>query len=646
MKWIGQHIYDFISRFRNDVYLEDISTGTIASGGNLGLDSNNKIVKAAEVGSSVDLTSEVSGILPVANGGTGASSLTDNSVLTGTGGSPITAEANFTYTGTALAVQAVTSTFSHGTSSNIVVTNTGDNDAGGNLLLRNERNSGSTANSDGDILGIIQFEGHNDAGTPADVPYAQIKATAPDVSDGAEEGKLELSVSSHDAEMQPGLVIQSGDAEDEVDVTIGNGDTSLTTIKGTLTMGSTAFVNNSGVVQVATQGTIDHDSLANFVANEHIDWTGDVSASSVIHTNNITDLHGAGVDGSANQLLTDDGDGTVTSESSFTYSTSFGQSLVIAGSLPQFSMRNTADDANGSTITLSNFRGTSLSALSANDTLGSIVFMGGDAGGSLTNYANIKGDVSSPTATDEAGRLYLQAATSNGTTTALQTGIQLTGDATSNEVDISIGFGAASVTTVNGNLLVEGVTQFNGQLEIGNASDTTLVRSSGGTLTVEGNTVVTAGASNVASESQAPIAMMHARRTITKAEANSMHSTPIEIIPAQGANTIIVPHECILRVDRALTQAVSSCNLHVHYADLEPGTYGDTTLMYIRRFMYNESGDRVVQAFGGSFSGHHNVQNLTDDINHAVEMSFSAAATLNCFTAIDVHMIYHVISIA
>tara|TARA_R100000700_G_C3165103_1_gene140329 strand:- start:325 stop:975 length:651 start_codon:yes stop_codon:yes gene_type:complete len=48
MKWIGQYIQDFTSRFRNDVYLESISSGTIASGGNLGLDSNNKIVKADE----------------------------------------------------------------------------------------------------------------------------------------------------------------------------------------------------------------------------------------------------------------------------------------------------------------------------------------------------------------------------------------------------------------------------------------------------------------------------------------------------------------------------------------------------------------------------------------------------------------------
>ena len=59
MKFIGQYIQDFIARFRNDVYLEDISTGTIASGGNLGLDSNNKIVKATET--TGDLTAITAG---------------------------------------------------------------------------------------------------------------------------------------------------------------------------------------------------------------------------------------------------------------------------------------------------------------------------------------------------------------------------------------------------------------------------------------------------------------------------------------------------------------------------------------------------------------------------------------------------------
>lgn len=58
MKFLGEFIQHFISRFRNDIFLEDVSTGTIASGGNLGLDSNNKIVKA-DVPADGDITAIV-----------------------------------------------------------------------------------------------------------------------------------------------------------------------------------------------------------------------------------------------------------------------------------------------------------------------------------------------------------------------------------------------------------------------------------------------------------------------------------------------------------------------------------------------------------------------------------------------------------
>ena len=75
MKFIGQYIQDFIARFRSDVYLEDVSTGTIASGANLGLDSNNKVVKnTVGGGGTTDLTSDVTGVLPIANGGTNSNS--------------------------------------------------------------------------------------------------------------------------------------------------------------------------------------------------------------------------------------------------------------------------------------------------------------------------------------------------------------------------------------------------------------------------------------------------------------------------------------------------------------------------------------------------------------------------------------------
>ena len=57
MKWIGQQIYDQISRFRDDVYLEDLSTTTETSV--LVVDSSGKISKSTSVAG--DLTSIVAG---------------------------------------------------------------------------------------------------------------------------------------------------------------------------------------------------------------------------------------------------------------------------------------------------------------------------------------------------------------------------------------------------------------------------------------------------------------------------------------------------------------------------------------------------------------------------------------------------------
>ena len=58
----------------------------------------------ATVSTTTDLTSDVTGALPVANGGTGATSLTSNRVLTGNGTSAITDESNLTFDGSTLSV--------------------------------------------------------------------------------------------------------------------------------------------------------------------------------------------------------------------------------------------------------------------------------------------------------------------------------------------------------------------------------------------------------------------------------------------------------------------------------------------------------------------------------------------------------------
>ena len=47
MKWVGQHIYDLIARFRGDVYLENLSTTTRTDA--LVVDSNGKIIKNTSI---------------------------------------------------------------------------------------------------------------------------------------------------------------------------------------------------------------------------------------------------------------------------------------------------------------------------------------------------------------------------------------------------------------------------------------------------------------------------------------------------------------------------------------------------------------------------------------------------------------------
>ena len=110
-------------------------------------------------------------------------------------------------------------------------------------------------------------------------------------------------------------------------------------------------VTNSGttITAVSVPSEIDHDSLLNFVAAEHYRWDTDISSTATIHTNNITDLHGAGVNGSANQLLTDDGDGTVTSQSE--------AQIVTQGGISKFLKNNSNDSFLTGTSSTASFNG-------------------------------------------------------------------------------------------------------------------------------------------------------------------------------------------------------------------------------------------------------------------------------------------------
>ena len=133
--------------------------------------------------------------------------------------------------------------------------------------------------------------------------------------------------------------------------------------------------------------------------------------------------------------------------------------------------------------------------------------------------------------------------------------------------------------------------------------------------------------------------------TLSTSDCNSLHTTPVEIVGAQGANKVIVPTSGMIRVDRALTQSNSSADLNFHYADQEPGTPAQSVVCHYRRFMYNESGDRVFH-LGPAFFYVEVSQNLTDDVNKALEVSVDSAFTPNCFTSVEIYLTYNVFDIS
>ena len=98
----------------------------------------------------------------------------------------------------------------------------------------------------GDVLGTIEWHG-DDASGNDNQDYAQIIGSIAEATDGQEGGKLEFKVASHDGTLANGLVLQDGSASGAVDVTVGNGSASLTTVAGDLsvTTGLTSSVEIS-----------------------------------------------------------------------------------------------------------------------------------------------------------------------------------------------------------------------------------------------------------------------------------------------------------------------------------------------------------------------------------------------------------------
>ena len=175
------------------------------------------------------------------------SSTLDTGALTAT---TITGVGDMTITGDTATFQSANST-----DPLLIVKNT-TNDANG-ARMRFVKDKGA-AGADNDVAGVIEFVADDDA--QAQTTFAKITASIADASNGAEGGKLALGVATHDGEFQNGLILTDGSAEDEIDVTIGNGSNSVTTAAGDLVVtGDLTVSGSTTTVNTATMTVEDHN---------------------------------------------------------------------------------------------------------------------------------------------------------------------------------------------------------------------------------------------------------------------------------------------------------------------------------------------------------------------------------------------------
>ena len=420
MKWIGQHIWDQISRFRSDVYLESVSES--AQDHVIGIDANGKLYKQDV--SAGDITGVT--ITTDSGGGSAASDTSgsaDFSIL-GTSGVGVT------NSGTTITVTSVPGEIDHdsllnfasnehftmadidsigtdgdtlqvlsdilvmtnstSTSPSIQLTNTTDDAFGPAIKLTNQR--GGSAGADGDDVGQIFFQGYDDQGTPGLQIYAEILGEIHDATSGEESGKLSLRVANHDGGRGTGLYLTGGSADNTIDATIGLGTTSTTTVAGDLAVTSDLTV------------------------------TGD----------------------------------TITFESA-------------NADDPQVIIRNTTNDNQAARLQLWKSR---TDAQADNDRIAEVDFIGEDAAGNSQQYSKIMVQTVETDHGSETGKIRLQVAEYDGT---LTDGLILTGQNANGEIDATIGAGAASTTTIAGTLTMGSTATLNnsGLLQVANQSNIT-----------------------------------------------------------------------------------------------------------------------------------------------------------------------------
>ena len=180
-----------------------------------------------------------------------------------------------THSASSLTASADTVTFASANSTDPVITikNTTNDANGPRLQFVHDKGA---AGADNDLCGQIEFIGDDD--NQDLIPFAKISGQVADASNGDECGKLNLLVAENDGNLTAGLVLTGSTTDGEVDVTVGAGAASVTTVAGLMTVTGIATLASSSTVGNLTlaNGSITDSSGAISFGNENLTTTGTV----------------------------------------------------------------------------------------------------------------------------------------------------------------------------------------------------------------------------------------------------------------------------------------------------------------------------------------------------------------------------------
>jgi len=477
MKWIGQNIQSFISRFRSDVYLEDLTTTTDTNV--LVVDSNDKVCKnTTTLGG--DLTaivagtnlsgSSLSGPIPTIN--------LDNPIA-----GPFEIEQGASGGGTALlidnddvdqnafridaantTVNAAVITATALTSAQALSIVDGNNDTGNTLkLTRNtDVNLQATSNISSAMLidytknGVtgastthkarglyidVDDSATNNAAATVFMYGASIAVDSANSQGSIVNTGLEIDVAGADSNFGIDIEVDDSGGGTGADIIMRNGSHYCTHQVGSNGATTITTVDGSGAAahfEVDADGDIILDSAGQIklepVAGNNIllDGTVTVDGGAVGGLASLTSSADLNIVATGNDITVDSDTVTVTSSTA---------------DQPIIKVLNTTDDDQASQLIFEKLRDDD--AVASGQNLGEIWFKGQDNAQNAANYAVIYSEIDVSTHGQESGILKFAVANHDN---GIGTGLTLTGGSVNNEIDATVGLGTASVTTIAGTL--------------------------------------------------------------------------------------------------------------------------------------------------------------------------------------------------